>query len=264
MGFLDKLKGKSSGVSTHFKPEHTVKIVRDAAGTPVVSLEKIKSNGVSLVKKAESASAALSKAGLLGIRGRGIVLLDHSGSMMPDYENGGVQTLTERALAYMLQFASDESITVIPFDSHVKPFVKVTLSNYQDVVNREIYKRSNMGGTNLAAALEAVKKEAEKTNELLYVAVITDGNPDDPTFTTKIACQLASYPVFLKFLALRSVPYLQKLDDLDDSHRLLDNADAKFFSSLSAITDEAFAEAMAEELSGWIDLAKQAGVLTEN
>lgn len=243
------------------KVHKSVRLVRDSANAPKVSLDKVRAAGVSLSKSAESASKSLAARGLLGIRGKSILVLDYSGSMAYDYQSGAVQALTERALAFGLQFATDESVTVIPFASGVLPPFPVGLDNYQGAIERELVHRS-MGSTNLTDALGVVRDIAKKSDELVYCSVVTDGNPDNRSTASDIVCELAGYPVFLKFLALRDVPYLQELDDLGDDKRLLDNVDAKFFLSLSAITDDQFAEAMSDEWDSWISLAESAGVLT--
>jgi hypothetical protein len=121
-----------------------------------------------------------------------------------------------------------------------------------------------MGSTNLAAALQAVRAAAESTTSPIFCIVVTDGEPDDRAATTRIVCDLARYPVFLKFLALKPVAYLAELDDLDPSKRLLDNVDAKPSThelNLLSCTDMQFADAMADEWDSWIAAATKAGVL---
>jgi hypothetical protein len=75
-------------------------------------------------------------------------------------------------------------------------------------------------------------------------------------------CELAEYPVFLKFLDIQPVCYLQELDDLDSSQRRVDNADAKYVSNPAAMSDLDFAEAMIDEWDSWIKAATGAGIIT--
>jgi hypothetical protein len=75
---------------------------------------------------------------------------------------------------------------------------------------------------------------------------------------------LARYPVFVKFLAVAPVAYLNELDDLGNDRRLLDNVDAKPSSpalNLRTCTDAQFADAMVDEWDTWIAAATKAGVL---
>jgi len=160
-----------------------------------------------------------------------------------------------------LQIDTDGAVEVIPFDSRVWAGSTVNLNNYQQA-SRNIWKQHQMGSTNLAAALNTVLKEAAKTREPIVAVVITDGDPDDRQAATRVVCDLARYPVFLKFLALRSVPYLQELDDLEQVRpgaRLLDNVDAK--AIYAGMSDAEFAEAMVDEWDSWLAAATQAGVL---
>ncbi len=238
----------------------SVKLVKQTGSA--VSLEKVEqAGGIDLRKKTEAAGTALSMKGLAGIRAQAVVVLDYSGSMGGDYQSGAVQTLTERFLGFAMQIDADGEVPIIPFASRRLPTVNVGLDNYQGVINRELVNKQSMRSTNLSEALEEVKRLAKKTNDPMFVAVVTDGNPDYEAATTKIVCELANYPVFIKFLALYNVPYLQELDDLDNSHRLLDNVDTKTFSSLD-ISDTQFANAMADEWDSWITAALAAGILT--
>lgn len=247
-------------------PVNPVRLVRDTTGAPAFNLEKVRQAGhLNLAKAADKAGLALSKRDLSGMRAQSVLVLDHSGSMIDDYRSGAVQTLVERVLGFALQIDTDGTVPVIPFDHRVYPPVDVTVSNFSGAVDRDIWRPRGMGSTNLAGALSAVRDMAAKTKTPLYVAVITDGEPDDVKEATKVVCDMARYPAFIKFLALRPVKYLATLDDLDDSFRLLDNCDAQpgRGSSVNLLTcsDMDFQEAMAGEWDSWINLATKAGVL---
>ncbi len=248
-------------------PANPVPVVRDTSGAPAVNLGKVAAAGhVSLSKTAEKVGVSMTKRGLNGMRGRVIVLLDHSGSMYGDFQSGTVQKLLERTLGFGLNIDTDGAVEVIPFDSKVWKTVDVKLGNYQRAA-RDAWKPNDMGLTNLAKALDKVRDIAAETREPIVCVVLTDGNPYDGVSeqrskdeATKVVVDLARYPVWLKFLALRNVPYLSELDDMDGG-RLLDNVDAKTIADPSGISDEAFAEAMVDEWNTWIDAAKAAGVL---
>lgn len=243
-------------------PARTVSLVKDPSGAPAVDLEKLDSGAtISLVKRARKAGVSLSKRDLAGIRAQAVLVLDHSGSMYGDYASGAVQTLVERALGFALQIDVDGEIPVIAFDSRVWPAVTVDATNFTGVVDRELWHAQQMGSTDLAAGLRAVQGMAEKTDAPLFVVVITDGEPNSRADTTAVVCELARYPVFVKFLAVQPVAYLQELDDLDSSARLLDNVDAKFLPDAAGMSDLAFADAMVDEWDSWIAAAQAAGVL---
>jgi Mg-chelatase subunit ChlD len=260
----------SRNSSSHQAPSgaaRTVNLVKDAAGTPAVDLTKASDAGhVDLVKRAQKAGISLSKRGLAGIRAQAVLVLDHSGSMHGDYKSGKVQTLVERVLGFALQIDVDGVVPVIPFDANVRPTVNVGLAagrdvvEYRDVVNRHIWQR-NMGTTNLAAALHVVRGMATTTDAPIFCVVVTDGCPDNRRTATELVVDLARYPVFVKFLAIRDVPYLRELDDMPADRRLLDNVDSKAFADPAAVSDLAFADAMADEWDTWVAAAMAAGVL---
>lgn len=265
MGLFDRKTNNSTAT-----PHHTITLTKDPSGAPAVNLTKVREEGhLDLAKRAEKAGIALSKRGLDGIRAQAVLVLDHSGSMHGDYANGKVQTLVERILGFALQIDVDGVVPVIPFDSRVLPAVNVGYAadqsrgvvGYTDVVNKAIWKPNAMGTTELAGALEAVRDMARDTTEPIFCVVVTDGNPNRIPPTTAVVCDLARYPVFIKFVAIREVPYLQQLDDLPNSQRLLDNVDAKFFDDPAAVTDLAFADALADEWDSWVSAATKAGVL---
>jgi len=244
------------------QPARTVTLVKDPNGTPAVNLTKVRDAGhVDLAKRADKAGLSLSKRGLAGIRAQVVLVLDHSGSMYGDYANGKVQTLVERALGFALQIDVDGTVPVIPFDHRLLPTVEVTVDNYRNVVNDRIWRGRDMGSTDLARALEHVRQCAAATETPVFCLVVTDGDPNSREATTRVVCDLARYPVFVKFLAVWDVPYLRMLDDLDGSARLLDNVDAKSFQDPAAVSDMVFADAMVDEWDTWVRAATAAGVL---
>lgn len=250
---------------TAITPARTVNLVKDPTGAPAVNLTKVRDAGhIDLAKRADKAGLALSKRGLAGIRAQAILVLDHSGSMRTDYASGAVQTLVERALGFALQIDVDGTVPVIAFDSRVWPAVDVTVDSYRGVVDRDLWHRNQMGSTDLAGALRHVKGLAETTDQPLFVTVVTDGEPDNRSQATTAVCELARYPVFIKFLAVQPVAYLTELDDLGNDRRLLDNVDAKPSSptlNLLTCSDAQFADAMVDESDTWVAAATKAGVL---
>lgn len=245
------------------KAQRSVPLVKDVNGAAANNLQAIEdAGGVNLRKKTEAVTVSLRKRNMSGIRAQVMVILDHSGSMSSDYRSGKVQDLVDRFLAFGLAVDVDGEIPVVPFDSRVKPTVDVNMNNYQGVVERDIYKPRDMGGTNLTAALEVVLKEAKKTDTPLFVTIVTDGEPNDRTSAKKLVVELANYPVFIKFLAVQRVNFLRELDDLSDNDRLLDNVDTKEYTDLNSVTDEQFADDMADEWDSWVEAALKAGTLT--
>jgi len=160
-------------------PANPVPVVKDTSGAPAVNLAKIAAAGhVNLSKAAEKVGVSLQKRGLAGMRGRVIVLLDHSGSMYGDFQSGTVQKLLERTLGFGLQVDTDGAMEVIPFDSQVWATVTVGINDYRQA-SQAVWRPNQMGSTNLTAALDVVRGEAGRTQEPIVCVVLADGNPNE-------------------------------------------------------------------------------------
>lgn len=248
--------GRRTGIGN--APSRSVSLVKQVG--PANDRNNVENRGgVDLAKKFDKAGVSLSKRGLDGIRAEAIMLLDHSASMDYDYQTGTVQTLVERALGFALQIDTDGTIPVIRFDSGVRNAINVHIDNYRSITQTKLYERNKMGSTNLTAALDELLKIAKTTTAPIFAIIITDGQPNDKVTATQRVRELAGYPVFLKFLAIKPVRYLQELDDM--GRRLIDNADAKYIPEPDTMSDLAFADAMTDEFDTWITAAQTAGVL---
>lgn len=246
-------------------PARPVSFVKDASGAPAVDLTKVREVSQDLAKSADRAGLALSKRDLSGVRMQVVALVDYSGSMKADYASGAVSTLLTRALGFALQVDADGKIPVIPFDGSVRPTFEVDQTNFSTAVDTIVATNGTMGSTNLAAALRELKKIVETSDLPVFAIIVTDGNPDDKAAATAEVIDLARYAAALKFLAVREVPYLSELDDLDASKRLVDNVDTKpeAGSGLNLLTcsDADFQDALADELDTWFVAAKAAGII---
>lgn len=228
---------------------------------PAVDRETVaKQGGVDFVKKFDRAGLSLSKVGLDGIRAEAVLILDHSGSMSGGYRSGMVQTLVDRALAFALQIDVDGTIPVIPFDSRLWPPVSVTLDNYTDVVNREIFRPREMGGTYLAPALEAVLDLAKVATSPIFLVIVTDDDPTDAQRVTALLRELAKYAVFVKVLTLVPAPFWDSIDNIRERGRV-DNLNARRVIDPAGMSDLAFADVMVDEWAPWVGAATRTGIL---
>lgn len=243
----------------HAAAPHAVKLTKGDG--PAVARDTVQNTGGSdLAKKFDKAGLALSTAGLHGIRAEAILVVDHSGSMRRDYTTGMVQVVVDRALAFALQIDIDGKIPVIPFDTKLWPTVMVGLDNYLNVVNREVFRRDEMGGTYLAPALKVVLAEAKKATAPIFVILVTDDSPTDADAVDTVLNELARYAVFVKVLSLVDAPFWTRRDTMTVPGRV-DNLNAKQVRDLAAMTDLEFAEVMVDEWSTWVEAATRAGVL---
>lgn len=248
-------------MTTPMAPANPVLLAADPIGGPAVDLTKIRTGHTTLAKRADRAAFSLSKRNLAGTRAQALLYVDHSGSMHRDYASGAVQALVERVLGFALAIDVDGTVPVTAWDTRLWPAVDVTVTNYAGIVDRELWHRREMGGTHLDLVLEDIRTHAEKTGTPLFACVVTDGNPSNRRGCTALVCDLARYPVFIKFCAVRDVPYLAELDDLGSDRRVVDNVDTKVFADLGSVSDADFAEAMADEWDSWANAARRVGVV---
>jgi hypothetical protein len=256
--------GLFSSSSTPAGAQRTVSLTKDPSGAPAVDLTKVRAANPDLAKSADRVGFALSTKGLSGVRAKVVALLDHSGSMRKEYKSGDVDKLFQRIMGLGLQIDDDGEIPVIPFDDRIRPTFNLNAVNFATAVS-SVWNEHDMGSTNLAGALRVVLDMAKSTDEPIFLVVLTDGNPDSKSEATKVVCEMAGYPVFIKFMALKPVEYLSELDDLDNTKRLLDNVDAKpeEGSTLNLLncSDAEFAAALVDEWDTYIAAATAAGVL---
>jgi hypothetical protein len=194
------------------------------------------------------------------MRAQAVMALDYSGSMRGHYRSGNVQMLVDRALGFALQIDADGEIPIIKFDDRIYPTVPVNVGNYRGIVDRELAV-GHMGGTTMAPVFDRVRDMSADTDAPIFLIVVGDGSPSDRRATKKAVYELAGYPVFIKFLTLLPVDFLQELDDATDRDRLLDNVDAQSVPDPAGISDLDFAKLMVEEWDSWIKLATDKGVL---
>lgn len=269
----------------------------DTSGEPAVNESKIslvKPAGLSLSKSFKATTDALLAVQLPGIRFQVIVLLDGSGSMGREYERHGDQSPVERLLVRSLGFAlnvdADGAIPVIVYGHGVAEPIDINLANFENAGNLV---RPDFGLTNMAGAFRKALAMAEMSNQLTLIINITDGNPytrdgDNALLTKNEVIRSAGMPVMIKNLAIKSVPFLEEIDDLPSKYeirknpdetpmtdndgrlvidinekafRLIDNVDSKEIDPYK-ISDEDFAKALADEIAECLEVMARVGILT--
>lgn len=262
---------------------------------PAVSLSKeVRDDAkhISLVKGFDAMKAALENCGMAGLRAEIIVMVDDSGSIQ--YEWSAILQILVRYLGAALNLSASGTITVITYGNPTNPIL-ITKDNYLQV--KELV-RPSWGGTPMGATLEAALAIAEGNNSLTIIGNLTDGNPTEldrntGLYTTRMSnavIRSSGHPVMLKNLAVKTVPYLEEIDDLPsqieiekdaagnpvkDSEgnlklyrnpkglRLIDNVDSQEVADPFTMSDEDFAKAFAEEIEPCIEVMAHAGILTD-
>jgi hypothetical protein len=230
-----------------------------------------------LKAEVDAVKVSLAKKDLQGIRARVILLLDFSGSMAGGYVSGKVQALIRRVLAFGMNVDTDGQIEVFRFGSSVdsRPLI-VDAGNYATAA--DVLAQGQMGSTNLTAGLRKIAEIAREAGEVIYLFVITDGQPDDDASAVLQYVELADLPVFVKNLAIREVSFLKNVDEFKPARglfgrqrpdpvyaplatRTVDNCNTQFVYDPDGLSPEKFAELATVEWHDWFIAAQHAGIL---
>lgn len=255
-----------------------------------VSLSKETKKRISLSKK--SASKVILKKGIQTQKSEVEFVIDYSGSMNQLYKSGIVQRVAERILALGLNFDDDGKVGLYLFHhgviEHPTP---ISMDNIQDFMDREVISKYQMGGTNYAPAINAVRKargyqigwnvpkkvggflgfggkmvrpdppQIQPVSKPTYVVFITDGENSDRAKTEQALLEASFEPIFWQFVGIgsSSFDFLEKLDDMEG--RLIDNADFFQINDLDKVSDDELYERVLTEYPGWIKMAKNKGIV---
>ncbi|MES2819070.1 MAG: VWA domain-containing protein [Pseudomonadota bacterium] len=249
-------------------------------------LEKEAPHLISLVKKA---AVSLEKKGMTAHRAKVCLCLDISASMSQLYDSGQVQAFAERVLALGCQFDDDGEIDVFLFGKDVHQPEPMGLGNNRDYVQQISQRHKLEFDTRYGAAMQAIRRfyfpdsaggartTPHKAQVPVYVMFITDGTTSDQAVTQQQLRWSSNEPIFWQFMGIgrgrkggffggsastgsaSDFPFLEKLDDLEG--RLVDNADFFSVSSPGEHPDEALYDLLMNEYPGWVQLARQNGLL---
>jgi len=217
-----------------------------------------------------------------------VLCIDRSGSMQSLYNNGTVQKIIDRVVPIAMQFDDNQAFEMYVFDDNViKHPNEVTLSNYSNVVNKEM-SHYRWGGTNYAPPIKQILKDyvgvevKQQTQDVgffkklfgtpkqesvlnttktlqtpVYVIFITDGENFDKEEARQAIIESSKYGIFYQFVGIgnEQFRFLNELDTL--SGRFIDNANFFKVSNPNTITDEELYSLLLAEFPSWIGLAKQ-------
>lgn len=226
------------------------------ASGPAISLDTVPAGLVSLAK---TAAVSLEKKGLTGQRAAVYLVLDHSGSMIPFYQDGSMQRLAEQALGLSVNLDDDGQVPLIYFGSHVNQLSDARLDNYQGVISRT-HNAVSWGSTNYAAAIDYVCDLHHGNPNPGLVIFQTDGEPDSRPDAEAALRNASKQPLHFAFVGFGNhVRFLQKLDDLRG--RAVDNASFFHARNPHRVTDEQLYDGITSEYGDWLNAARSAGLL---
>ncbi|MEU9465282.1 VWA domain-containing protein [Streptomyces avermitilis] len=235
-----------------------------------ISLAKVEETAPALVSLYKSAGVSLHKHGLEGQRAAVYLVVDHSGSMKPYYDDGSVQALADRVLGLSAHLDDDGTVPVVFFSTDIDAVTDIALADHQGRIERIVAGLGHMGRTSYHLAMDAVIDHYldSGSKEPALVVFQTDGGPLSKPAAERYLCKAAKLPLFWQFIGFgdpesRQFEFLRKLDELAVPHkRVVDNAG--FFHAGTdpcKVSDAELYDRLVGEFPQWLAAARAHGIV---
>ncbi|MEU9367772.1 VWA domain-containing protein [Streptomyces avermitilis] len=235
-----------------------------------ISLAKVEETAPALVSLYKSAGVSLHKHGLEGQRAAVYLVVDHSGSMKPYYDDGSVQALADRVLGLSAHLDDDGTVPVVFFSTDIDAVTDIALADHQGRIERIAAGLGHMGRTSYHLAMDAVIDHYldSGSKEPALVVFQTDGGPLSKPAAERYLCKAAKLPLFWQFIGFgdpesRQFEFLRKLDELAVPHkRVVDNAG--FFHAGTdpcKVSDAELYDRLVGEFPQWLAAARAHGIV---
>ena len=257
--------GGLAALVKHFGGEVADDIEAPSVNTSKLSLEKkVAQLAPKLVDLAKKATISLEKRQLSSTIARVGLVLDTSGSMYAQYNNGRVQEVVERVLPLAVHFDDDGALDVWAFSRQSLALPPATLQNYSDYIANTRGGWKNWGLmsiNNEPAVIEQVIIHYEQTQLPVFVIFISDGGVSQNAAIKKLLVDAAKLPIFWQFVGIggRNYGVLEKLDTL--SGRIVDNCGFFALDDLNSIDEQTLYERLLNEFPLWLEAAKLKGII---
>lgn len=235
------------------------------APTPTVSLleKRLEKEAPALVSLAKPLKISLEKHKLAATVAKVALVMDISGSMSAQYQQGIVQEIVNRTVPLAVQFDDDGDLDFWYYGAQPKRMDAVTLKNYQKAVPRDW--NALMWSLGIFNSEPAVMKEviAEYAKSTLpaYVLFITDGGVGAAHEIQRLMIESSKLPIFWQFIGVGGSDYgiLEKLDTM--SGRFIDNANFFALDDFRRISNDVLYDRLLTEFPLWLKEAKAKGIL---
>lgn len=234
-----------------------------------LSLEKAQKTGnASIIDLTKKSLIQLEKKNLLDVKARVALVLDASGSMNWQYNNGDVQKIVNRLMPLAINFDDDGSFECWAFAQKTVRLDDVTLGNVNHFVD------TTQGGHNAwrvgarineeIPAIQAVIEHfiAIKDDVPTYVLFISDGGVGSGRQMQEILTACADLPIFWQFVGVGGSNYgiLEKLDTM--TGRVVDNCNFFAVDNINAIDDSQLYELLLNEFPKWLAEVTRKNLIT--
>ncbi|MEA3641728.1 MAG: VWA domain-containing protein [Lamprobacter sp.] len=232
-----------------------------------LSLEKrVEKQAPQLVNLVKTARLSLEKQGLQGLCARVGLVLDVSGSMYHQYDNGRVQELLDRVLPLALHFDDDGSLDVWAFADRSRRLDCAVLGNIRAYINtiHGGWRQWNVGGgNNEPCVIQEVINEYRRDPQAppAYVLFVSDGGIYQNQEITRLMREGARYPIFWQFMGIggRNYGVLEQLDTM--TGRIVDNCGFFAIDDLRNLTESQLYDRLLQEFPDWLRAAQSKGVI---
>ena len=267
IGFV--ASGFDGGLSALLKYFGGEEVVSDPVQEPVaaepvkVSLEKKMEKAPELVSLVKPLVFELKKKNLETTVARVGLVLDISGSMVPRFKNGTVQSIVNKTLPLAVQFDDDGELDFWFYGTTARKMNSVNLKNYKMAVPEDWkHLMWDLGGrNNEPIVMRMVVDEYKDTKIPAYVLFITDGGVNQKKEIQNIITEASHLPIFWQFVGVGGKNYgiLEKLDTM--TGRYVDNAGFFALDDFKKVSNEELYARLLEEFPSWLEEIKKKGMI---
>ena len=261
--------GFDGGLSALLKYFGGEEVVSEPVQEPVVaepvkvSLEKKMEKAPELVSLVKPLVFELKKKNLETTVARVGLVLDISGSMVPRFKNGTVQSIVNKTLPLAVQFDDDGELDFWFYGTTAKKMDSVNLKNYTTAVPEDWkHLMLDLGGrNNEPIVMRMVVDEYKDTKIPAYVLFITDGGVNQKREIQNIITEASYLPIFWQFVGVGGKNYgiLEKLDTM--TGRYVDNAGFFALDDFKKVSNEELYARLLEEFPSWLEEIKKKGMI---
>ena len=261
--------GFDGGLSVLLKYFCGEEVVSEPVQEPVVaepvkvSLEKKMEKAPDLVSLVKPLVFELKKKNLETTVARVGLVLDISGSMVPRFKNGTVQSIVNKTLPLAVQFDDDGELDFWFYGTTARKMDSVNLKNYTTAVPEDWkHLMLDLGGrNNEPIVMRMVVDEYKDTKIPAYVLFITDGGVNQKKEIQNIITEASHLPIFWQFVGVGGKNYgiLEKLDTM--TGRYVDNAGFFALDDFKKVSNEELYARLLEEFPSWLEEIKKKGMI---
>lgn len=191
------------------------------------------------------------------------LVLDISGSMVPRFKNGTVQSIVNKTLPLAVQFDDDGELDFWFYGTTARQIDSVNLKNYTRAVPDD-WKHLMMelgGRNNEPVVMRMVVDEYKDTKIPAYVLFITDGGVNNKKEIRNIITEASHLPIFWQFVGVGGKNYgvLEKLDTM--TGRYVDNAGFFALDDFMKVSNEELYARLLEEFPAWLEAIRKKGMI---